>query len=65
VKPGQVWDRVLAGRVVSPAYLPALSEGARKRPQALIIAARTGVTTSIDLNYRKLWSKGGRRTCRS
>jgi 2-dehydro-3-deoxygluconokinase len=62
IKPGQVpWDRVLAGAqwFHTTGITPALSEGAAASVlEALIIARRTGITTSIDLNYRKkLWSK--------
>ena len=62
VKPGQVpWDKVLAGAAWfhTTGITPALSEGAAASVlEALIIAKRSGITTSIDLNYRKkLWSK--------
>jgi 2-dehydro-3-deoxygluconokinase len=62
VKPGQVpWDKVLSGAqwFHTTGITPALSEGAAASVlEALIIAKRSGITTSIDLNYRKkLWSK--------
>jgi 2-dehydro-3-deoxygluconokinase len=62
VKPGQVpWDKVLSGAAWfhTTGITPALSEGAAASVlEALIIAKRSGITTSIDLNYRKkLWSK--------
>jgi 2-dehydro-3-deoxygluconokinase len=62
VKPGQVpWDKVLEGAAWfhTTGITPALSEGAAASVlEALIIAKRSGITTSIDLNYRKkLWSR--------
>jgi 2-dehydro-3-deoxygluconokinase len=55
------WGRVLSGSAWfhTTGITPALSEGAAASVlEALIIAKRSNITTSIDLNYRKkLWTK--------
>ncbi len=62
VGPGQVdWSRALAGArwFHTTGITPALSEGcAEATLEALSAARKAGITTSVDLNYRKkLWSK--------